>query len=65
MSLDPITMQIAMSLASQGMRMWADFAERVADGQTTDEELDAMAAKLDINLQALREEIAAAKAAGR
>lgn len=65
MSLDPVTLTLAMTLASQGMRMWADFAERAAAGQTTDEELDEMAEKLFVNIEALRTDIAAARAAGR
>lgn len=61
--MDPITLQLAMGMAAQGMRMWADFADRAAAGTLTDAELDAMAAKLDANADGLRADIAAARAA--
>jgi len=53
-----------MTLVSQGMRLWADYADRAAKGTLTDADLDAMADHLGTNIEGLRAEIAAARSAG-
>ncbi len=59
------TTELALILAAQGLRAWADFQDRAARGQVTEAELDAIAARLGKNLDGLRADIAAAKAEGR
>lgn len=61
--MDPVTAQLAMSLVAQGMRFWADRSDRIAAGTLTDAELDEMAAKLGADMDGLRADIAAARAA--
>lgn len=60
--MDPLTIQLALGLAAEGMRQWATFAERTAAGQTTTADCEAMAAKLGSNIDALLAEIAAKRA---
>lgn len=55
---------LAMTLVAQGMRLWADYADRTAKGTLTDADIDAMSDHLGANLDGLRAEIAAARAAG-
>lgn len=54
---------LTMTLISQGMRLWADYADRAAKGTLTDADLDAMSDHLGANIEGLRAEIAAARAA--
>lgn len=61
--MDPVTVQLAIALASQGLRFWADFTDRAAAGHLTDAELDAAAAHLGANIEGLRQEIAEARKA--
>ena len=60
--LDPATISLGMTLASQGMRMWADYTDRLAKGTVTDADLDEMATRLGVNIDGLRAEIAAKRA---
>lgn len=53
---------LAMTLVSQGLRLWADYSDRAAKGTLTQADLDAMAAHLGANIEGLRADIAAAKA---
>lgn len=63
--MDPTTVQLALVLFSQGLKAWAEFGERAARGEVTNEEVDAMAARMGMNIEGLRADIAAAKAEGR
>ncbi len=56
--MDP---NLAMLLVSQGMRLWADYADRAAKGTLTEADVDAMADHLGANIEGLRQEIDAAK----
>lgn len=41
--MDPATLSIAMTLASQGMRMYADYMDQAANGEHTPEQSKAIA----------------------
>lgn len=56
---------IILALLSQGLTIYADFADRATKGTLTDADLDEMAARLDVNIEGLRADIAKAKAEGR
>ena len=56
---------LVLGLISQGMTLYADFADRAAKGTLTATDLDIMAARLGADLDALRAEIQAAKSEGR
>ncbi len=60
--MDPV---IAMTLVSQGMRLWADFADRAAKGTLTEFDLDAMAYQLGTSIEILKADIEFAKIEGR
>lgn len=63
--IDPVSLQLAFTVASQGLRMYADFADRAAKGELTDDEVDLMAERLGLNIGGLREDIVKARAEGR
>ncbi len=60
-----IEASLVLGLVSQGMTLWADYADRAAKGTLTAQDLDAMASHLDLDIEALRAEIAQAKKDGR
>jgi len=54
--MDPV---LIATLLAQGMRLWADYADRAAKGTLTDADLTAMSAHLGTDIDALKAEIAA------
>ncbi len=60
--MDPV---LAMTLVSQGLRMWADYSDRAAKGTLTEFDLDVMAAMLGTDIEALKADIDAAREEGR
>ena len=57
--MDPVTLQIVVTLASQAMRYYAEKMDRAAAGHMTDAELDEMAGKLGVDIAGLRAAAAA------
>ena len=54
--MDPV---LIATLLAQGMRLWADYADRAAKGTLTDADLTAMSGHLGTDIDSLRAEIAA------
>ena len=54
--MDPV---LIATLLAQGMRLWADYADRAAKGTLTDADLTAMAGHTGTDINALKSEIAA------
>lgn len=54
--MDPV---LITTLLAQGMRLWADYADRAAKGTLTDADLTAMSAHLGTDIDALKAAIAA------
>ncbi len=63
--MDPASITLAMTLVSQGMRLWADFADRAAKGTLNEFDLDVMASQLGTSIELLQADIDAAQAEGR
>lgn len=58
--MDPL---VISTLIAQGLRVWADFADRAAKGTLTEADVQAMADHLDLDIEGLRSDIAAKRAA--